>query len=156
MRTALKCVTTNKTSDHPTDCAAFCAWQKREAVCWQPNVVVTHMHDTRNTMHTWPDAMYLFHFDLLSYSNVVYARSTRHKEAEQRMNETNEKREKTHFFPGGHIIADSESASAYASMQPSSSWLLSVFIQLASSPPRLHFPVACCTKLWRGRYQSKL
>lgn len=77
----------------------------------------------------------------------------------QRMNETNveksEKKEESHFFPGGHIIADSE---YLLYKRRTRRLLLSVysFIQLASSPPRLHFAVAGGTWSWCDLYQSKL
>lgn len=58
------------------------------------------------------------------------------------------KNKNAQFFPGGHIIADSESASAYAIVVAAADAVVVGFIQLASSPPRLHFAVACGT----GRY----
>lgn len=78
---------------------------------------------------------------------------------EQRMNETNVQRDgrmrkkNAHFFPGGHIIADSESASAYAIVVVVVVGAAVVgFIQLASSPPSSHFAYACGTGSKYGRY----
>lgn len=148
-----------------------CACHKREAVCllaW-PTIRYIHVHDTRCTMHIWLilrctlllvfPSFFLIFFPILIYSHIFKCGVRTQYSVQQRPNkewmkqmckETREKKN-AHFFPGGHIIADSESTSAYAIVVV----VVVGFIQLASSPPRLHFAVACGTGS-RSLYQSKL